>query len=109
MKTFRASPAKGRKKPTGSLVLSMPVTRKSGRGDALLEVGHRLGDDDAGTGVVAAVEPELGLGRRPGDERAGGEALQAGRPVDGQEPGLDRGGRDGEAGAAQRRDRRSRR
>ena len=49
---------------------------------ALLEVGHRLGDDDAGAGIVAAVEPELGVGGRPLDQRPGGQPLQPRRPFD---------------------------
>ena len=43
------------------------------------QAGQRLGQRDAGGGVVAAVEPELG--RAGGlDEGAAAEALQAGGP-----------------------------
>ena len=50
---------------------------------ALLEIGHRLGDDVAGAGIVAAVEPELGVaGRAASTSAPAGQALQPRRPVD---------------------------
>ena len=61
VKTWRASPAKGAKKPAGSLVFSMPQIRKSGRATRSSSSAIGCGDHPAGARIVAAVEPELGI------------------------------------------------
>ena len=82
--------AKGRKKPAGSLVVSMPAIRIERTRIAILDLREGLRDHRAGRRIVPAVEPDVGAVRRELDERAGAQPLHARRPVGGGEAGLDR-------------------
>ena len=78
---------------------------KSGRGDALLEIGHRLGDHqrrrrDCGRRRARSRHRR---GRAATSAPAVSRCMRAGQSTL-MQPGLDRRGRHGEAGAAQRRD-----
>ena len=71
-----------------------------------LHVGDRRGDRASALGIVRAVEPKLAAFRGERRQAAGGQPLQAGRPIHLEEAGLECGGADPRvAEAAQRRNR----